>query len=379
MSSSPSSAPSDNGQAKALAGIVFISLPQGLREKFAELALDPQRLLPVETGADDDKWNIAELTWEMIVSGMLKILAWQPDHEDADYYRNFIKKVKPELQRELTDAGIIKARNHDHDLAEEIFRALVGLEPANSRYVLNLALLYEERAGVYRNLENLVLQEEFEQKAFAWYRNALSLDEVVIEAYLYAGYFYLRNNNFNLAREALGHYLQNGDDTTQKARITKILGEISNQDLRDNLFKEAYDFIKMDREEEGIAKITEFLDHHPSVWNAWFVLGWANRRLSRWLAGKEAFLKAITQGGENADTLNELAICQMELSEFSESRKTLEKALRLEPDNVKIMSNMGILCLKQDLKSEAEAFFRTVLEFEPDDLIAQQYLDHLLE
>ena len=40
---------------------------------------------------------------------------------------------------------------------------------------------------------------------------------------------------------------------------------------------------------------------------------------------------------------------------------------------------MGILCLKQDLKSEAEAFFRTVLEFEPDDLIAQQYLDHLLE
>ena len=53
---------------KHLAGIVFISLPLNLQDKFSELDLDPERLLPVETGTQDEKWNIAELTWEMIVS-----------------------------------------------------------------------------------------------------------------------------------------------------------------------------------------------------------------------------------------------------------------------------------------------------------------------
>jgi Flp pilus assembly protein TadD len=369
--------PEQAGREKALAGIVFISLPLNLRERFDELGLDPQRLLPVETGADDEKWNIAELTWEMIVSGMLKILAWQPDHEDAAYYRQFIAKVKPDLQRELTDAGIVKARNHDYALAEEIFRALVGLAPGNSRYLLNLALLFEERAQVYRNLENHAMQDEYEQLAQLWYRNALSLDEVVNEAYLYAGYFHLRHNNFGPAREALGQYLKVGTDEEQKAKAAKALAEIDNLDQRDNLFKEAYDFIRMDREEEGIEKITEFLGQNPTVWNAWFILGWANRRLGHWEAGRDAFEKACANGGENADTLNELAICQMEAGDFAQSRKSLEKALRLEPDNTKIMSNLGILCLKQDQPQEALAFFRTVLEFDPEDTIAQGYLEQL--
>ena len=90
MKPSNSPEPQDAIATEKLAGIVFISLPLNLQEKFGELELEPDRLLPVETGANDEKWNIAELSWEMIVSGMLKILAWKPEHEDAEYYRRFI-------------------------------------------------------------------------------------------------------------------------------------------------------------------------------------------------------------------------------------------------------------------------------------------------
>lgn len=365
-----------SGHDDKLSGIIFISVPADLQHKIEGIDIDPGRLLPVETGGDADKWDIAELSWEMIIAGMLKILAFQPGHEDAAYYRAFVKAVKPELCAELTEAGIVKCRNHDFDLAEEIFRALVGLEPDNCRYLLNLALLFEQRAEVYATLDNAELQDDYERQAHTWYRHALSLDEVLPEAHLYAGYFFMKQNDFALARQHFTHYL-GGGDAPQRPAVEKLIAEIDQLEGHDNLFKEAYDFIRMDREAEGIAKIKLFLERNPTVWNAWFILGWGHRRLAQYAEARAAFEQAVAHGGDGADTLNELAICQMELGDYKASRASLEKALGKEHENVKIMSNLGILALKQDKTDEAMAFFRAVLEFVPDDPIALRYLEHL--
>jgi Flp pilus assembly protein TadD len=40
----------------------------------------------------------------------------------------------------------------------------------------------------------------------------------------------------------------------------------------------------------------------------------------------------------------------MELGKFSESRLMLNKALAMEPENIKIISNLGILSLKEGKK-----------------------------
>ena len=50
---------------------------------------------------------------------------------------------------------------------------------------------------------------------------------------------------------------------------------------------------------------------------------------------------------------------------------------RLDGDNIKIISNFGILALKENNTDEAIGFFRTVLEIEPDDQIAKKYLEFL--
>ena len=92
-----------------------------------------------------------------------------------------------------------------------------------------------------------------------------------------------------------------------------------------------------------------------------------------------AFLKALEVGPEHSDTLNELAICQLELEEYSQCRTTLEKALKMEPENIKIISNLGILSLKEEKIDEAKAYFRSVLELSPDDPIALNYLEYIAD
>ena len=41
---------------------------------------------------------------------------------------------------------------------------------------------------------------------------------------------------------------------------------------------------------------------------------------------------------------------------------------------MKIVSNMGILAVKSGKLDEAESYFRTALEIEPEDPVASQYL-----
>ena len=126
-------------------------------------------------------------------------------------------------------------------------------------------------------------------------------------------------------------------------------------------------------DEEGLNKIREFIERHPKVWNGWFLLGWTLRKLGRFSDGLEALKKASELGGCDCDIRNEMAICLMELGELKEARRELEHALREEPENIKIISNLGVLAMKAGNNGEAAAFFRTVLELDPEDPLAKHY------
>jgi Tfp pilus assembly protein PilF len=370
----------DSGEVpNPLKNIVYISIPEDMRRTIGEFEIDPSILLPVEIPPGEEELQLHNLSWEMIAAAMLKILAYQPDHENIDYYRRFILTIKPNIPEELAQTAIIKAKNKDYDLAEEIFSALSNLLPDKPNNTLNLALVYEQHAEAYENLGNEELREVYMNRAFDAYKKTLDRDPQLPDAYYNIGFFYLRNHNREKAKHHFEQYLQLGKDKKRIGEVKDILEKLDQQEQLDTLFKEAYDYIRLGKEEKGIDRINKFLEMRPDVSNAWFLLGWAFRRTGKYQEGKNAFLKALELGSEETDTLNELAICLMELGEYQESRKRLSEALQMEPENVKIISNLGILSLKEEKTDEAVKFFKTVLEIDPDDPIAQRYLSYLEE
>jgi tetratricopeptide (TPR) repeat protein len=155
--------------------------------------------------------------------------------------------------------------------------------------------------------------------------------------------------------------------------FTKIK-EIKDNGLDDENFINAHNLIQEGNIEAGLDCIHDFIEDRPKVWNGWFILGWALRLLGRWEDGKSALKKAIELGGDNSDTRNELAICLMETGDINGARRELERALTNDPENVKIISNLGVLALKNNEKEKAAAFFRTVLEIDSSDPVAKSYL-----
>jgi Flp pilus assembly protein TadD len=362
-----------------MSGVGFVSIAGTTQRQIGSFTLDPEILLPVDMPQGTPKENSSELSWEAIVAGALKVLAWDPQNPHTDYYRRFVLAVKPDIRQEFTHLGILKARDGDAELAIEVFRALEGLFPDDAATLLNLALVYEQRGRQHEKRENAEGEEEYLGLAFEAYKRALAADPSEPTIHYNLAFFYLHQRSFEKAREHLQVFIKTGTGDKRLSEARRIVKEIDAQGLMDGLFKKAFDAIRMGKEKEGIRYAEEFLASRPDFQNAWFLLGWAHRRLAEYTKGKEAFLKALEVGAPHADLLNELAICLMELGELPESRARLLEALKIEPENTKVISNLGIVALKAGNRDESLGFFRTVLEIDPDDRIAARYIESIDE
>jgi tetratricopeptide (TPR) repeat protein len=385
--------------------VVFLSVPESLRGQIETgsgrnlqededddeaFFIDPAIPLPVELIPGTETLNPEELSWEMILSGMLRVItdypagntakgsgdtpAFMPQAPWIDYYRRFVVTVKPDILKEFTGAAILKAENGDFDMALEILTILTGLFPKATEPVLNRALILGAKAAALAKAGQEAEAEKEYLRAETAYEEILAREPVFPNGLFNAGFFFMERRNFDKARECFSAYTDLTEDPEKKEKAEAVLREIKERGLDDAIFREAYDFIRIGEEQRGLLKIKEFLECHPKTWNGWFLLGWGLRRLGRWEDGADSLRKAIELGGRTCDTRNELAICLMEQGDLTGARKELERALREDPENIKIISNLGVLALKNGDDAEAAGFFRTVLELEPEDTVAREYL-----
>ena len=366
-----------------LESVFYISIPENFVASDEAFKIDPKIMLPVQKKPDEapGSFNPSEITTEQILAGILTVLAYDKKNEHLDYYRSIIKKVKPDIKKELCEAAILKTKNEDFDLAEEIFLALNGLDPEDSAIILNLALFLDQRADSYRNSGLNEDADAYDNDAGEYYASAMNAEPPLPDAFFNAGFYYMKQHKYREAKDAFETYIALTCDVSddelgengiyKKERAQEILDNIKNQNMDDEAFRAAYDFISKGQEEKGLEEIRRFLQNNPKVWNAWFMLGWGLRRLERYSDAKMAFLEALKCGGDcNSDTYNELSLCYVQEKAFGEAKDALLKAMALEPESTKIISNLGYLALAQGNKEEARKFFTTVLEYDANDRIA---------
>lgn len=376
---------------ESLNSIVFIDLPEDFVLPTKDFTVDNTIPLPVQlpqnTKLKKEDLNTSSLTVEMILAGILTILAYDTQNKNINYYRYLLKAARPQIRKELTEAAILKAKNEDYEIAEEIFASLRGLDPEDMITILNSALFYDERGSSYRRSGLNEDADACDSISEKYYKIVLTSEEPMPDAFFNAGFFYLKKKDFTKCRECFESFLafidnvdeeeMSENDRYKKQRANEIIQEISSRNLEDYLFRSAYEAIQANNEEKALEDIKVFLEKNPKVWNAWFMLGWALRRLNRWEDAKNAFEQALELGGKNSETYNELAICLLELGYYNQCQDKLFQALKISPEDTKIMSNLGFLALKQGELEEAKKYFETVLTYDPNDELAKHALENL--
>ncbi|MBQ5471138.1 MAG: tetratricopeptide repeat protein [Treponema sp.] len=373
-----------------LDSIYFINLPKDFSFSETALKIDPSIPLPAQKKEQDapGNYDTENLAPEQVLAGILTVLAYDKHNEHLDYYRSIIKQARPNIFKELTEAAILKTKNEDWDFAEELFMTLLGLDPENPGTKLNLALFLDQRAESYRRSGLNEDADAYDNDALSYYNDAMNAEPAIPDAFFNAGFFYLKQHNFHEAKGAFETYValtadtkdENMDENAEYKlnRAQEILNKIENDNMDNQAFSQAYKLIQSGQEEKGLEEIRKYLSSNPKVWNAWFLCGWGLRKLGRFEDALTAFNQALTCGGDtNSDTYNELAICYLESGELSKAKDALMKALSIAPEDTKIISNLGYLCLKEGDKAQAQKYFTAVLEFDPNDRIAAAELAKL--
>ena len=370
-----------------LESIYYITILENFIQSENAFKIDTSIKLPVQKKVNEapGDFNPSEITTEQILAGILTVLAYDKKNENLEYYRSIILKVKPNIKKELCEAAILKTKNEDFDLAEEIFLALKGLDPEDVAITLNMALFLDQRADSYRNSGMIDEADAYDADAFGYYTEAMEADPPLADAFFNAGFYFMKQHKYRDAKDAFETYIALTCDLSdedlgengvyKKERAQEIVNNITNQNIDDEAFTRAYDLISKGEEEKGIEEIRKFLVNNSKVWNAWFMLGWGLRRLERFSDAKLAFEEALKCGGnENPDTYNELSLCYIQEKNFNEAKKCLLKAFEMDSENTKIISNLGFLALAQGDKQQARNYFTAVLEFDPKDKIAANEL-----
>ena len=158
-----------------LESVFFVKLPEDFSFSCKNLKIDKNIPLPVQKkdGDDSDKLDVKNITQEQILSGILTVLAYDRQNENLDYYRSFITEVRPGIKKELGEAGILKTKNEDWDLAEEIWMALHGLDPEDRAITLNMALFFDQKADSYRKAGLIEDADAYDSTAGVYYHDAM--------------------------------------------------------------------------------------------------------------------------------------------------------------------------------------------------------------
>lgn len=336
-----------------LEGVVFISLPESMRQEINGFVVDPSRRIPLQLRAGQTTIDATDdIGIEMIMAGLLKVVAWEPDHQDAAYYKDFVLALQPDAPKELNLAAIAKAKAKDYDFAEELFLAVNHLSPEPSTFI-NLAVIYGERAAA---LEKEGRQDEadyYQEKLVGILKEGLKQFPDDPDLLAEIGTFNLYQGNMEIARDYLERYLELAPDGARKKQIANMMGDIKEK-LDDNrIIMQAYDEIQLGNDDKALELLDGFIKSNPKVWNAWFLKGWAHRRKEEYQQGQDAFMRCLELGETNSDIYNELAICTLEVGDRELAKNYLDIALDLDRENVKILTNLAFLHLRDEEYDQA--------------------------
>lgn len=410
-----------------LSDIHFINLNSGDLKALGgalEGVIDKSIPLPVEEKSSDSPgtFDMKSLNEEQILSALIKIisewgrrsagLAWtgsftlkikdapfegefKIDKKIIDYYSSLLRALRPNIIKDLGVATVAKARNGEFSMGESLSYALMTLDEKNFAIVLNFALLEDQKADFLRT-KDPDAADEADALALLYYKKAMGCEPAIEDAFFNAAFFFLKKHDYKAALDALETYLALVCDISDKdagerglykrTRAQEIVNNIKRDGLTDEDFLVAYKTLDNERStisemNSALDRVRQFLQRQPGSARGWFLLGWALRKLNRYTDAKSAFLQSLKCDSDdeelNSNTNNELGLCFMAEGKLNEAKRAFISALKIAPENVRVISNLGVLKEREGDAVGARKYFLAVLEYSPGDAIALDALKRL--
>ncbi|MCS6984163.1 MAG: tetratricopeptide repeat protein [Leptospiraceae bacterium] len=225
--------------------------------------------------------------------------------------------------------GIIHATQGDLSNARYYFERAIDLSPQNPKYYYNLALVLYRMGDVEGALKNL--------------QKAVQLGSENPQVYSYIAQLFQELGKTAQAEEALRRALE------QAPQDTVLLSEMADLQISQGKWSQAVSTLK---------RILELSTKTKEKATAFYNLGKVYRELKDYISAEEALSRAHDLDSLNEDILVELAQLYASKGEGHKAVALLKEALRINPDNTKLLRSQAELYLNLGLLTEAEESLR---------------------
>ena len=330
--------------------------------------------LPVLQQEGKKNFSPEDVTLEAIVSGMLTIIAYNPEHKHFNYYRDFVLASQSDAISELNTAAIAKEQQKDFPFAEELFLAVYHLLP-QAASCINLATLYSAWAVEEKKEKDEKAEDFYLEKALHTLEEGLEKFGENADLLGELGAFHTYLGNLEDAENYLSRYMRVAPEGEKKQKFKKMLKDVTFQLESDNEIKQAYDFMMLQEEDKAIETIDKFIKKNPRLWHGHFIKGWALRKKGMYKEAQEELLKCLESGEANSDTYNELSICALENGERELAKAYLDTAVDMDSDNLTLTSNLAYLHLMDDELDDAKLWIEKARKLSPEDATLKAMLE----
>lgn len=135
------------------------------------------------------------------------------------------------------------------------------------------------------------------------------------------------------------------------------------------------------RVDEAIAAYRELLELEPGLADSWYNLGWLQRQARHYEAALDSYAQALERGVGDPEQayLNRAVILSDHLARPDAAQAELEAALRLNPDYVPALLNLGNLHEDRGSREAAREAYRRALAIAPGNALALSRLAGLID
>lgn len=138
------------------------------------------------------------------------------------------------------------------------------------------------------------------------------------------------------------------------------------------LIQRAASLRRAGRTDEAIAAYEQLLSAEPDRPDSWYNLAWLQRQARRYEQAVASYGEALNRGVRAPEEvhLNRAVILSDHLARPGDAETELEAALKLKPDFVPALLNLGNLHEDRGNRTAAEAAYRRALDAAPNDALA---------
>ena len=346
---------------KELKDIRFITLPD--ERKIGDVTIRADIPIPVQfpQGSVTD-----DIDFNSIVAGLIKIVAWDPEDKDIEYYKKLLLELQPDVVKELNLAAIAKSKKKDFEFAEELMLAVNHLSDAPESYI-NLAVLYAQMTVELHKKNDDTKADMYDDKIIAVLNECKSRHEKYAATYSEISAFHMRHGDIESARDYLSKYTELEKDKKKRDQAQSTLKSIEKMLSSKDQIMYAYDKMMMGCADDALEIMNKYIASNEKRWESYFLRGWAKRVLEDYSGAQKDLLESIRIDGKNAEVYNELSICARESGDTELAKSYLQIAVDLDGDDVIDLSNLPFLHLASGEFEESRELLEKARKIDPED------------